>query len=166
MVRSYALGDEIMNKQDNFRKTKAGVAICPFFIWTSENIGDLGHSENDVNLTHCTHPNNPDDYEGNCQSDVCPVIKMNKQSKQNNQNNQNKQQNEQRTKLNLSKFLAEKVVDRDSFTVCGVLDGQHKRDYQKLVDETAELIRDGLAEYERRETCVVPAFKSVISCSL
>ncbi len=54
-----------------FRKTKAGVAICPFFTWTGEDVGD---NENDVNLTHCVHPNNKDDCEGNCQEKYCPAF--------------------------------------------------------------------------------------------
>ena len=57
-----------------FRSTKSGVAICPFFIWTSENIEGLGHQENDVNLTFCIHVENPDDYEGNCQEKICPLL--------------------------------------------------------------------------------------------
>lgn len=60
-----------------FRKTKAGVQVCPFFIWTSENIEGFGHSEDDVNLTYCTHPNHSDDYEGNCQEILCPIIRDN-----------------------------------------------------------------------------------------
>lgn len=59
----------------NFRKTKVGVQICPFFIWTSENIEGLGHTEKDVNLTNCIHPDNPLDLEGNCQEEYCPIIK-------------------------------------------------------------------------------------------
>ncbi len=37
------------------RRTKAGLAICTFFTWTSENIEGLGHTEDDVNLIHCIH---------------------------------------------------------------------------------------------------------------
>ena len=48
-----------------FRKTKSGVAICPFFIWTSE-YKSMSHDEDDVNLSFCDHPENPDAYEGNC----------------------------------------------------------------------------------------------------
>lgn len=59
-----------------FRKTKSGVAICPFFTWASENIGGYGHSENDVNLVHCSHPNNEDPYEGNCCEKICPLIRI------------------------------------------------------------------------------------------
>lgn len=58
----------------NFRSTKAGAAICPFFIWQSENIERLGHTEDDVNLTLCNHPENPNDHEGNCQKELCPLI--------------------------------------------------------------------------------------------
>ena len=58
----------------NFRATKSGVQICPFFIWQSENIEGLGHTENDVNLTFCGHPNNPDDHEGNCNKKDCPLM--------------------------------------------------------------------------------------------
>lgn len=59
-----------------FRKTKAGVAICPFFQWTSENIEGQGHSENDVNLTICNHAKNKHpNVEGNCYSESwCPLI--------------------------------------------------------------------------------------------
>ncbi len=59
-----------------FCKTKTGIAICPFFSWTSENIGeeDKSSKENDVNLTHCTHLDNPDLYEGNCQRNLCPLL--------------------------------------------------------------------------------------------
>lgn len=59
-----------------FRKTKAGVQICPFFIWRSENIRE--HTEKDVSLAFCTHPDNQDDYEGNCQKDLCPLVKAKK----------------------------------------------------------------------------------------
>ena len=58
----------------NFRKTKSGIAICPFFTWTSEDIGGEGHSENDVNLVHCTNLDNPDLYEGNCSKGKCPLL--------------------------------------------------------------------------------------------
>lgn len=61
-------------EMSEFLKTKAGIAICPHFTWISENIEGLGHSENDVNLTHCTHPGNLEDYEGNCQEKNCPFI--------------------------------------------------------------------------------------------
>ena len=59
----------------SFRKTKAGVAICPFFIWDGENIEGLGHSEDDVSLVFCNHPKNEDGYEGNCQEFFCPLLK-------------------------------------------------------------------------------------------
>ncbi len=69
---------ETKDEQDiagNFRRTKAGVAICPFFGWQSENIEGLGRqSENDVNLTFCSHPKNIDDCEGNCQPKTCPLL--------------------------------------------------------------------------------------------
>ena len=58
-----------------FRRTKAGITICPFFIWQSENIEGVGHTETDVSLTFCNHPKNPDDYEGNCQEKLCPLLK-------------------------------------------------------------------------------------------
>ena len=54
-----------------FRKTKSEVAICPFFIWTSE---DIVQNENDLSLSFCNHPKNPDDYEGNCQEKICPLL--------------------------------------------------------------------------------------------
>ena len=60
----------------NFRKTKSSIAICPFFIWTSENIEGLGHSENDVNLTFCQHPENVCGSEGNCQKEYCPLCSV------------------------------------------------------------------------------------------
>lgn len=56
-----------------FRKTKHGVAICPFFTWTSEDVERLGQTELDVSLIHCTHPDNPDSHEGNCQGKLCPI---------------------------------------------------------------------------------------------
>lgn len=58
-------------------KTKAGLAICPFFAWTSENIGDEDKTakEDDVNLVFCTHPENEDEYEDNCQEIMCPLLK-------------------------------------------------------------------------------------------
>uniref|UniRef100_A0A6M3XG09 Uncharacterized protein n=1 Tax=viral metagenome TaxID=1070528 RepID=A0A6M3XG09_9ZZZZ len=62
-----------------FRTTKQGVAICPFFTWTSEDkalIERQGHSENDVSLTLCVHPDNPNDYEGNCNKTNCPLSKL------------------------------------------------------------------------------------------
>lgn len=54
-----------------YRKTKNGVAICPFFIWQSENIRE--HTEKDVSLVYCNHPDNQDKYEGNCQKNLCPL---------------------------------------------------------------------------------------------
>lgn len=57
-----------------FCKTKLGVAVCPFFVWTSENIEGEGHTENDVNLTLCCHPKNLGNYEGNCQEKLCPLM--------------------------------------------------------------------------------------------
>jgi hypothetical protein len=57
-----------------FRKTKHGLAICPFFIWTSENIEHLGQTENDVNLAFCNHFGNTDNHEGNCQEKLCPLV--------------------------------------------------------------------------------------------
>lgn len=62
------------NAMSKFRTTKSGVAICPFFTWTSENIEGLGHTDKDVSLTYCTHFDNPDLYEGNCQENLCPLI--------------------------------------------------------------------------------------------
>jgi len=64
-----------IGKRTKFRKTKKGLAICPFFIWTSENIEGLGHSEEDVNLTYCNHSNNSHDFEGNCGVTFCPLLK-------------------------------------------------------------------------------------------
>jgi len=55
-----------------FRKTKAGLAICPFLIWTSEYREE--HTEIDVNLTFCSHHKNPDNCEGNCQEKICPLL--------------------------------------------------------------------------------------------
>lgn len=57
-----------------FRKIKSGIAICPFFFWTSENIEGLGHTEEDVNLTLCTHYKNPESSEGNCRKEICPLV--------------------------------------------------------------------------------------------
>ena len=58
-----------------FHKTEAGIVICPFLIWMSENIEGEGHTENDVNLIFCSHPKNPLDCEGNCQEKTCPLLK-------------------------------------------------------------------------------------------
>lgn len=60
-----------------YQETKAGIPICPFFVWESENIGDEDKSakEYDVNLVHCTHPKNEVNCEGNCQEDICPLLK-------------------------------------------------------------------------------------------
>ncbi len=58
-----------------FCKTKSGLAICPFFTWTSENIEGEGHTENDVNLTFCDHPKNQNEFEGNCNKEDCPALK-------------------------------------------------------------------------------------------
>ena len=65
-----------MNYQ--FRATKTGVRICPFFIWTSEDVEGLGHQEDDVNLTFCNHAGNKVDTEGNCQEALCPLIQEQK----------------------------------------------------------------------------------------
>lgn len=59
----------------NYRITKAGVAICPFFIWQSEDVEKIGHNENDVNLTFCSHPDNKNKFEGNCREEYCPINK-------------------------------------------------------------------------------------------
>ncbi len=58
----------------DFRKTDAGVAICPFFTWTSEDIECIGHNEYDVSLTYCSHPNQIDKCEGNCRYKYCPIL--------------------------------------------------------------------------------------------
>lgn len=55
-----------------FRKTESGIAICPFFMRTSENFPE--HSENDVNLVFCAHKKNKEDAEGNCREEICPLI--------------------------------------------------------------------------------------------
>lgn len=57
-----------------FRKTKAGVAICPYFIWTSEERYANEQPENDVSLIHCNHSENRDSCEGNCQENLCPLM--------------------------------------------------------------------------------------------
>ena len=64
-----------------YQTTKTGIAICPFFIWQSENVEGLGQRETDVNLTFCTHPANPDSYEGNCNEKNCPLIKQEQKGK-------------------------------------------------------------------------------------
>ncbi len=59
-----------------FRRTQSGIAICPFFTWNSENIGrppGFGCTEDDVNLVHCIHPKNLNEFEGNCQPQLCPL---------------------------------------------------------------------------------------------
>ncbi len=62
-----------------FRKTKAGVTICPFFTWISENIEGQGLcAENDVNLVYCVHQKNKNKYEGNCQEKLCPLLESEK----------------------------------------------------------------------------------------
>lgn len=44
------------DRKMKFRKTKTGIAICPFFIW------------------NCIHPKNVESYyEGNCQEKLCPL---------------------------------------------------------------------------------------------
>lgn len=60
----------------SYHRTKTGIAICPYFIWQSENIEGLGHSEDDINLTFCNHIKNPDNCEGNCQEKWCPLLKQ------------------------------------------------------------------------------------------
>lgn len=60
-------------KGTKFRKTKVGIAMCPFFIWTSEDV--FNHSEHDVSLAFCNHPNNKDECEGNCSDKQCPLLK-------------------------------------------------------------------------------------------
>ncbi len=57
-----------------FRKTKHGLAICPFFIWQSEDTQNNNEDECDISLTLCTHPNNKDNHEGNCNKEGCPLI--------------------------------------------------------------------------------------------
>ncbi|KKL87134.1 hypothetical protein LCGC14_1937730 [marine sediment metagenome] len=58
-----------------FKKTKAGIKICPFFGWQSENVEGLGrHEENDVSLTICNHEQNSHQHEGNCQKEWCPIL--------------------------------------------------------------------------------------------
>ena len=72
-----------------FHKTKSKVAICPFFTWTSENIEGEGHTENDVSITFCSHPKNPDDYEGNYQKEQCPLLKRKEKENAKNKNGNN-----------------------------------------------------------------------------
>lgn len=67
-----------------YRRTKLSVAICPFFVWQSENIGepDKTPKEGDVSLVFCDHPDNPDKYEGNCAVHLCPLAAVEAKQKE------------------------------------------------------------------------------------
>lgn len=58
-----------------FRKTKAGLPLCPFITWTSEDSIGESQDENDVSLVFCNHPKNSNECEGNCQEELCPLLK-------------------------------------------------------------------------------------------
>lgn len=62
-----------------FLSTEHGAAICPFFTWQSERHLVDGNHLNNISLVHCIHPANPDDFEGNCQEEYCPLLKEAKQ---------------------------------------------------------------------------------------
>jgi len=53
-----------------FRETKAGFPICPYFIWQSEY-----GSDDSISISFCNHPKNPDECEGNCRKELCPLLK-------------------------------------------------------------------------------------------
>ena len=58
-----------------FRKTKYGIAICPFFQWQRGEIEGLGQRCDDVSLVICCHKKNTAwDYEGNCTKQLCPLV--------------------------------------------------------------------------------------------
>ena len=69
----------------SYLRTKTGIAICPYFIWQSENIEGLGHREDDVTLIFCNHPKNQCDSEGNCQENWCPLIEQKKSKEKQNE---------------------------------------------------------------------------------
>jgi len=68
-----------------YSRTKAGIAICPYFVWQSENVEGRGMRENDVNLTFCNHIKNPNSYEGNCQEKWCPLLELKQEKEQENE---------------------------------------------------------------------------------
>ncbi|MDH5572770.1 MAG: hypothetical protein OEY89_13470 [Gammaproteobacteria bacterium] len=41
---------------------------CKFYIWQEDSNGEVA-------IDHCTHKDNPSDYEGNCKSELCPRLK-------------------------------------------------------------------------------------------
>ena len=53
-----------------FRETKTGFPICPYFIWKSEH-----DSDENISICFCSHSENPDEYESNCQKEICPLLK-------------------------------------------------------------------------------------------
>ena len=59
-----------------FKKTKTGFPICPYFIWEYEY-----DSPESISICFCNHVDNPDDYEGNCQKKLCPLLKGDKDDK-------------------------------------------------------------------------------------
>ena len=65
---------KIANYEIKFRKTKTEFPICPYFIWESEH-----GSEESICVCFCNHSENPDEYEGNCQEKICPLLKETKE---------------------------------------------------------------------------------------
>ena len=42
----------------------------------NEVTGGPDYEEQTPLLTFCTHKSNPDNYEGNCNKDICPLLKQ------------------------------------------------------------------------------------------
>lgn len=50
----------------------------------------------------------------------------------------------------LSRFLAEQIVDKDDFSIGGVCEGQHHKDYIKMIDHFADLVSKIIGKYRKQ----------------
>ena len=57
-----------------FRETKTGLPICPYFLWQSESHRE-DDSDESISICFCNHPENPSECEGNCEKEICPLLK-------------------------------------------------------------------------------------------
>jgi hypothetical protein len=57
------------------KRIKSGLPLCPFISWIPETIDGGEHSPDDVSISRCCHPYNPDSCEGNCQPQNCPMVR-------------------------------------------------------------------------------------------
>jgi len=64
----------VKEKPTDYDTETEGREDCPVIKKHCEYYAYQCDSNGDVNLTHCTHPDNIDDHEGNTISSLCPIV--------------------------------------------------------------------------------------------